>query len=82
MSIEPEPLPPDKFEEKPISLAKLATIFAVTFCIAFGLCAVTAISGGMSSGTVVIQVSAVVEAICIVGLLVVALMAIVRSINK
>ena len=42
-----EPLPSTSNE--PISLAKLATIFAVIFGIAFGLCAVSAVTGGLGS---------------------------------
>jgi hypothetical protein len=85
MSTSPLPLPPPR---KPISLAKLATIFAVVFGISFGLCTVSAIgsaNGGRGVGDVLrfFAVAAVViEAICLLGLLIVGLIAIIRSINS
>jgi|GEM_PF-5218327 len=85
MSTSPLPLPPPR---KSISLAKLATIFAVVFGISFGLCTVSAIGaangiGGFSSVSRFFLVTAVViEAVCLVGLLIVGLIAIIRSINS
>ena len=71
---------------KPISLAKLATIFAVVFGISFGLCTVSAIGaangiGGFSSvSRFFLVAAAVIEAVCLIGLLCVGVTAIVRSI--
>lgn len=75
-----DPLPSTSNE--PISLAKLATIFAVIFGIAFGLCAVSAVTGGLGSQKVLpflIGTSVVIEGVCLLGLLVVGVLAIVRS---
>jgi hypothetical protein len=77
-----EPLPPTS--NKPISLAKLATIFAVIFGIAFGLCTASAFTGGLGSQKVMpilIGTSAVIEGVCLLGLLVVGILAIVRSLS-
>jgi hypothetical protein len=74
--LSPEPPP------KPISLAMLATIFAVTFGIAFGLCTVGAFRAGGNVNQYVIGTALVVEAICLVGLVVVGILAIVRSARK
>ncbi len=78
-----EPLPSTSNE--PISLAKLATIFAVIFGIAFGLCAVSAFTGGLGSQKVLpflIGTSLVIEAVCLLGLLVVGVLAIIRSFSS
>jgi hypothetical protein len=78
-----EPLP--STSNQPISLAKLATIFAVIFGIAFGLCTATAVSGGRGAQKVMpslIVISAVIEGVCLVGLLVVGVWAIARSLNR
>ena len=77
MSTEPSP----STSNESISLAKLATIFAVVFCIAFGLCGVTAVTYGPDSRGVrpyVMGASLVVEAVFLLGLLVVGILAIVR----
>ena len=74
-----EPLPSTSNE--PISLAKLATIFAVTFGIAFGLCTASAVTGGLGSQKVLpflIGTSLVIEGVCLLGLLIVGVLAIVR----
>ena len=55
---------------KPIRLAKVATLLAVIFGITFGLCTVTAIAGGVKAQnvlSVVITTSAVIELVCLVG---------------
>jgi hypothetical protein len=75
------PLPPAP-PPKPISLAVLATIFAVTFGLAFGLCTVSAFRAGGNVNQYVIGTALVVEAICLVGLVVVGILAIVRSARK
>jgi hypothetical protein len=69
----------------PIRLAKLATIFAATFVIAFGLCTGTALTGGLGSEQAMpflIGTSVVIEGVCLVGLLVVGIWAIVRASNR
>jgi hypothetical protein len=80
------PLPSSE-PRKPISLAKLATIFAVIFGLAFGLCSVSVISassrgsGGGVTGFL-IPTAIVIEAVCAIGLLVIAVLAIVRSARR
>jgi hypothetical protein len=61
------------------TLAKLVIIFAVTFGITFGLCtvALTTNSQSVISGPIV-PIAIVIEAICIVGLIVVAILATAR----
>ncbi|NYF78548.1 hypothetical protein [Granulicella arctica] len=82
MSTQPLPQPPNK----PISLAKLATIFAVVCILAFGLCtASTMLSSTLHLDSImgsVIGASAVIEAVCLIGLLCIGVTAIVRSINS
>ncbi len=77
--VPPPPKPPN-------SLAKLATIFAVVFCIAFGLCTASVFTGLTGStkavATIVIYLSLATEAICLLGLIAVALLAIVRSFRR
>jgi hypothetical protein len=72
MSSSPSPPPP-----KPISLARLATILAVAFAIAFGLCAVGVMRNFNNPG-ILVYFSIVIEVICAIGLLVVAILAIIR----
>ena len=73
---------------KPITLSKLATIFAVVFGISFGLCTVSAIGaangiGGFSSvSRFFLVAAAVIEAVCLVGLLCIGVIAIIRSIRN
>ena len=70
---------------KPISLARLATIFAVVFLIAFGLCTRSFFySGGLGTQKMLplVTVSVTVEVICLAGLLVIAVLAIVRMFRK
>jgi hypothetical protein len=61
-----------------MSLARLATILAVAFAIAFGLCAVGVMRTSTNPG-ILVYFSLVVEAICAVGLLVVAILAMIRA---
>ncbi|HEU5339627.1 hypothetical protein [Edaphobacter sp.] len=66
-------------------LAKFATIFAIASVLVFGLCtgSVMLSSGGDKSFFVYLaSASAAVEAVCIVGLLVVGVMAFIRSIRN
>jgi hypothetical protein len=83
-----EPLPSTSNE--PIRLAKLATIFAVIFGIAFGLCTTSAVTGGVGLQGVGLQkvlpfligTFLVIEAVCLLGLLVVGVWAIVRFLSN
>lgn len=76
--------PPHEAERTSISLAKLAAILAATFCIAFGLCtaSLTIVPGLYQKiGTGFIWTSAITEVICLIGLLVIGIIAIFRSIR-
>ncbi len=75
---------PHETQRQSISLSRLATIFAVTFAIAFGLCtaSATAVVGvNQKIGVGLIWISAVVEGVCLIGLLVIGIIAIFRSIR-
>ncbi len=77
------PSPPEAQDES-ISLSRLATIFAVTFAIAFGLCAVSAITvvgHHPNVGAGLIWISVATEGVCLVGLLAIGIVAIFRSIR-
>ncbi len=67
-----------------ISLSRLATILAVTFGVAFGLCAVSAttvVADHQKLGRGLIWISVALEGVCMVGLLAIGIVAIVRSIR-
>ena len=67
-----------------ISLSRLATILAVTFAIAFGLCAVSAtavVGDHQKVGADLIWLSAAVEGVCLIGLLAIGIVAIFQSIR-
>lgn len=80
MSTPPMPL---RHSRKPTSLAKLTAIFALIFILAFGMCSVSGISisggGSYPVAQLLIGTSLVIEAICGAALLVLAVVAIVRS---
>ena len=65
--------PPPSTSKQPISLAKQATGFAVTLGISLGLCAVG------QNVDVLVVISLVVAAVCVLGLLSVGITAIVRA---
>ena len=73
---------PVRSTHKPINLAKLATVFALTFSLAFGLCSVSGISisggGNYSVAQLLIATSLVIEAICAAGLVVLGILAMLR----
>jgi len=76
--------PPDETQRQSISLSRLATIFAVTFAIAFGFCTVSAtavVGANQKIGAGLIWISAVVEGGCLIGLLAIGIIAILRSIR-
>jgi hypothetical protein len=82
MTLPPMPLKPTR---KSVSLAKLATILAVTFLVAFGLCSVNVVKQDMFNNSiraVLFGVALVAEAICAVGLVVVGVVAMVRSARR
>ncbi len=65
-----------------ISLSRLATILAVTFAVAFGLCAISAttvVGDHQKLGTGLIWISVAVEGVCVMGLLAIGIVAIFRS---
>lgn len=73
--------PSPEGQRSSISLSRLATIFAVTFAIAFGLCSVSAmavVGDNQKIAARLIWTSVSIEAICFVGLVVVGLIAILR----
>ena len=79
MSTPPMPL---RSTRKPVNLAKLATVFALTFSLAFGLCSVSGISisggGNYQVAQLLIGTSLVIEAVCLSGLLAIAVIAFLR----
>jgi len=67
-----------------ISLSRLATILAVTFAVAFGLCAVSAtavVGDHQKVGMGLIWLSVAVEGVCLIGLLAIGIIVIFRSIR-
>ena len=62
-----------------ISLAKLAIAFTIIIVLTFGLCSITLINSNSSINGPIFPIAIVIEGICILGLIVVAIMAIVRS---
>jgi hypothetical protein len=76
--------PHHEAHRRSITLSRLATIFAVVFAMAFGLCTVSAtaiVGGNQKIGAGLIWTSAAIECICLLGLLAIGLVAIVRSIR-
>jgi uncharacterized membrane protein len=73
--LEPEPTRPS------ISLARLATILAITFAIAFGLCTAGVMRSTNNPG-ILVYFALVIEAVCAIGLLVVGVIAIIRSVRR
>ena len=73
--LEPEPT------RQSISLARLATILAITFAIAFGLCTAGVMRNTNNPG-ILVYFALVIEAVCAIGLLVVAVLAIIRSVRR
>jgi hypothetical protein len=80
MSTPPMPV---RASHRSINLAKLATVFALTFSLAFGLCSVSGMSidggGNYRVAQLLISTSLVIEAVCAAGLVVIGLVAFVRS---
>lgn len=80
------PSMPLRSARKPLNLAKLATIFALIFSLAFGLCSVSGISisggGSYRAAQLLITTSLFIEGVCVVVLLALAVIAIVRARRK
>ena len=77
------PSPHDR-PRTPVSLSMLAAILAVTFGVAFGLCSVSALAvlgTNRNLGSNLIGISIVIEALCLLGLLVIGIIALVRAIR-
>jgi hypothetical protein len=76
------PSMPFRSVRKPLNLAKLATIFALIFSLAFGLCSVSgmSISGGGSyrAAQFLITTSLFIEGVCLFALMTLLVMAILR----
>jgi hypothetical protein len=79
MSTPPMPI---RASHKPINLSKIATVFALTFSLAFGLCSVSGISisggGNYRVAQLLIATSLGIEAICAAGLMVLGIVAFLR----
>ena len=79
MSTPPMPV---RHAPKPVRLSKIATVFALIFSLAFGLCSVSGISidggGNYRSAQLLIATSLVIEAICAAGLVVLGIVAMLR----
>jgi hypothetical protein len=69
----PAPPPPPR-----TSLAKTAIILAVTIVVTFGLCSITLIRSNSAISGPVFPAAIIIEAICVVGLIVVGILAIAR----
>jgi hypothetical protein len=73
---------PARHAHKPANLSKLATVFALTFSLAFGLCSVSGISisggGSYQVAQLLISTSLVIEAVCAAGLVVLGIVAMLR----
>jgi hypothetical protein len=72
----PSELPPPKPGRS--SLAKLAIIFAVTIGVTFGLCTIALMNSNSAMSGPILPAALVIEGICVLGLVVVAILAIVR----
>jgi hypothetical protein len=79
MSTPPMPV---RHAHKPANLSRLATVFALTFSLAFGLCSVSGISisggGSYQVAQLLISTSLVIEAVCAAGLVVLGIVAMLR----
>jgi len=80
------PSMPLRSGRKPLNLAKLATIFALIFSLAFGLCSVSGISisggGNYRVAQLLITISLVIEGACVTVLLALGVVAVLRRRRK
>ncbi len=76
------PSMPLRSARKPLNLAKLTTIFALIFSLAFGLCSVSGISisggGSYRVAQFLITTSLFIEGVCVIALLALLVVAILR----
>ena len=77
MSTPPTPPPPARKSRS--NLAKLAIAFAVTIVATFGLCSITLISSNSAMNGPVIPAALIIEALCIIGLIVIFFIAIFKK---
>jgi hypothetical protein len=77
MSTPPTPPPPARKSRS--NLAKLAIAFAVTIITTFGLCSITLISSNSAMNGPVLPAALIIEALCIIGLIVIAFIAIFKK---
>jgi hypothetical protein len=78
------PMPP-RPPHTSLSLSRVATIIAVVFGVAFGLCSVSATVGMGASEKIApffVRASLIIEAACVIGLLVVGMIALIRSVRN
>ena len=73
----PSEVPPTKPGRS--SLAKLAILFAVTIAVTFGLCSIALVNSTSAISGPIVPIALVIEAICLLGLVVVAIVAIARA---
>jgi len=82
MSTPTPPLPESAPELPPrrgrSTLAKLAIAFAITMVITFGLCSAVLMNSTSAMSGPVFPTALVIEAICILGLVIIAILAIAR----
>jgi hypothetical protein len=76
------PSMPLRSARKPLNLSKLATVFALIFSLAFGLCSVSGISisggGSYRAAQFLITTSLFIEGVCLAALLTLLVMALLR----
>lgn len=77
MSTPPTPPPPARKSRS--NLAKLAIAFAITIVGTFGLCSITLISSNSAMNGPVLPAAIIIEALCVVGLIVIFFMAIFKK---
>ena len=75
----PSELPPKPGRS---SLAKLAIIFAVTIGVTFGLCTIALMNSNSAMSGPILPAAVIIEGVCVLGLVVVAILAIVRSSSR
>jgi hypothetical protein len=82
MSTPPSPLPGSDPELPPrrgrSTLAKLCIAFAVIIVVTFGLCSVALMNSTSAMSGPIFPAAIIIEAICVVGLIVVAILAIAQ----
>jgi hypothetical protein len=72
----PQFLPPKR---KRSTLSKLAIAFAITMVVTFGLCSITLASSNSAMNGPIFPAAIIIEALCVVGLIVIFFMAIFKK---